>query len=152
AKELDTLKAHSMKHNRLECEYQYLASLKCPPRLADTLTLQSIIADLVDAESEFQRETERFRALENLNSPPLLENVSSLANTVGSLDRAYRGTARWSKLSEAVKDLRLLPTIDDVQPLESLCGELSREEKNHRKLNAKVHGLRLLNDPPFITD
>jgi hypothetical protein len=149
---MEALRAHSAKHDRLAQEYQYLAPLKPQPQLADTSSLESLIADLVDAEGHFQWERACCRTLDSLASPPGLEDVSALAYTVRSLAGAERDFSRGCMHSATVKDLQPLPVLDDVEKLESLCRTLSCEEENHRKLKAKTVCLGLLNDPPVIDD
>jgi exonuclease SbcC len=149
-KESEALRAHSVKHDQLTEEYQRLAPLKPPPHLADTLPLEALIAELVDAECQLQRERARSCALESLEPPPALDDVQKLE----FLCRARSDEEEnHHKLKAKAVFLGLLNdplVIEDMGPLGRIVADLKSAQLAHVALGRKQRVLESLTPPPEL--
>ena len=151
-RERGALRAQSVKHDRLEQEYQCLAPLNPPPHLGDTAPLELLITNLVEVEGQLQRKRARSRALERLDPPPAVDDVHRLE----SLGRALaHENENHRKLKAKAGCLNLLngpPVIDDTGPPERVVADLVSAQLVHAVVSRQQHVLESPTPPPGLVD
>jgi exonuclease SbcC len=151
-KELKAFRAHLVKHDRLVQEYQCLAPLRPPPHLADTSPLESLIADLVDAERHLQRERARYCALESLGPPPALDDVQKMESLCRVLSREGENYRILKAKAVCLGLLNDPPVIHDTDPLERVVADLESAQLAHVALSRQQRVLESLTSPPDLVD
>jgi exonuclease SbcC len=151
-KEMEALRAHSVKYDRLVQEYQCLAPLKPPPHLADSSSLESLIADLVDAECQLQRERARYCALEGLDPPPALADVQKLESLCRALSHEEENHRELKAKAVCLGLLNDPPVIDNTGHLERIVADLGSAQLAHVALSRQQRVLESLTPPPELAD
>ena len=151
-KEAESLNVHSVKQDRLIEQHQCLAQLRPTPHITDTAPLELLIAHLVGAEFQFQREGERSRALKHLDSPPVLDDAQKLRTLCQALFQRGENRRRLEGKSDCLGVLNYPPVIDDIGPLERIVADLesARLVTNTVRLCQPV--LQSLTPPPQLKD
>jgi exonuclease SbcC len=149
--EMETLRAHSVKHDRLVQEYECLAPLKSPPDLANTSPLESLIIDLVDAEHQFQRAKECCLALESLNLPPVLDDVQQMESVCRALSQEEKNHRLLNAKVVCLGRLNDPPVIDDPGSLEKMVADLESAQLTNVARSRQQGVLESLTPPPELT-
>ena len=147
---------------RLEKSFQNLAacrarsetvsSLTEPPRMAETGTLQGLLAGMARQGQQIGLEQARDQALRNLNSPPALQDTEHLKGLIRSLEETDRRTSRNSALAASVEGLQVPPALKDTGQLQDLINQIQLLSRTHDQVHGHLNVLAEAEPPPALDD
>jgi exonuclease SbcC len=150
-KEIEAIRAHSVKHARLLQEHQCLAPLKAPPALDDVQTLEPLCRALSREEENHRKLEAKAVCLGLLKEPPVLDDTCSLKRLVDDLESAQLAHAALRCQQRVLEGLTPPPQLADLEPLAMLISQLEAACRAVAGHEASIKAT-LLKEPPVLDD
>lgn len=136
----------------ISAQVDILEEVAAPPKLVDTIPLETLIADLGEAKAALSKEEKKGGLLADLDQPPELHDVEPLEKLCEDLRRQLRQKNRLNEKVECYKTLSDPPDLRDTEPLEDLLTRLRDAKQDVAQCEARLSAFDSLEEVPTPED